>query len=243
MGSPVMIGLLAVLFLPSAPTAHAGESLGTVYSSVSATSDYRNNGISVSDRQPAVQGSLHWRIPNGFYIGVWGSSVDFRDAHDTSAEVDAYAGRRFDLGATDVRIEGMYSYFDDHERGPTYDFMQVKVRASHTFHDLALALSGAWSPDGSYGAGTTWQVRGEMVYPISAWLKASALLGRGLFENRIDRTYWDAGATAYWRKLSFDVRYVDTNLSRRQCLAVDWCDAAIIGTLTFYLPAVELATD
>jgi uncharacterized protein (TIGR02001 family) len=242
MGSPPKMVLMGVLIFSSAPGTRA-EGVGTLYSSVSATSDYRNNGISVSNRQPAAQGSLHWRMPNGFYTGVWGSNVDFKDPHDTTAEVDVYAGRRFDLDATEIRIEGMYSNFDDHEPGPTYDFVQAKLRASHTFRHLTLAMSSAWSPDGSYGAGNTWQIRGEASYPISPSLKASALVGRGLFENRIDRTYWDAGITAYWRKLSLDVRYVDTNLSRRQCLGVDWCEAALIGTLTFYLPPVKLSTE
>ena len=44
---------------------------------VALTSDYRFRGISQSDEDFAVQGGFDAEFGPGFYVGIWGSSVDF----------------------------------------------------------------------------------------------------------------------------------------------------------------------
>lgn len=206
---------------------------GKFYPSVSFTSDYRYNGVSYSGREPTQQASLHWIGPQGWYAGVWTSGVDFDDPGDTSIEGDVYAGRTIDFGRTRLGGEVLYTFFPDKTfRGPTYDFLQLKVRASRSFEALTLGALAAWTPEASYRSGTAWRVAFDTTVSLHAALKASATAGRRWVEIGVDRTFWDAGVTGTWKKLSLDLRYVDTNLGESECGFTRNCEATIVATLT-----------
>jgi uncharacterized protein (TIGR02001 family) len=206
---------------------------GRWYPSVSITSDYRYNGVSYSGREPAPQASLHWIGPNGWYAGAWTSGVDFDDPGNTSIEGDVYAGRAVDFDRTRLAGEVLYTFFPDKTfRGPTYDFMQLKVRGTRSFDALTLGALAAWTPQASYRSGTAWRVAFDASYAFSPSIKASAAAGRRWIEVGVDRTFWDAGVTATWKQLALDVRYVDTNLDERQCNFSRRCSATVVATLT-----------
>ncbi len=206
---------------------------GKFYPSVSLTSDYRYNGVSYSGREPTPQASLHWIGPQGWYAGVWTSGVDFDDPGNTSIEGDVYAGRTIDFGRTRLGGEVLYTFFPDKTfRGPTYDFLQLRVRASRSFEALTVGALAAWTPEASYRSGTAGRVALDATVSLHAALKASATAGRRWVEIGQDRTFWDAGVTGTWKKLSFDLRYVDTNLDESECGLTRNCEATIVATLT-----------
>jgi uncharacterized protein (TIGR02001 family) len=211
----------------------AAELPGAFYPSVSFTSDYRYNGVSYTGREPTPQASLHWLGPKGWYAGVWTSGVDFDDPGNTSIEGDVYLGRTFASGSTRIAGEFLYTFFPDKTfRGPTYDFPQLKIRSSHSFKALSLGALAAWTPEASYRSGTAWRAAVEAAYSFNSTLNASATAGRRWIEIGVDRTFWDAGVTASWKRLSLDVRYVDTNLDELQCGFSRRCNAAVVATLT-----------
>ena len=80
-------GVAAVLLLVSGAAAHA-ELSGTV----SVVSDYDFRGISLSAKDPALQGSIDWASEGGFYAGAWASNIDYGDFYDGNIELDLYAG-------------------------------------------------------------------------------------------------------------------------------------------------------
>ena len=203
------------------------------YPSVSVTTDNRFQGISLSDRKPVPQVSLHWLLGARFYTGIWMAGVDFNDPGDTWLEFDVYVGRRFVVHETELRLEAMYNSFNERDAAFPYDFFQAKVFADHNFGKLSLGTSGALSPSGSYGSGVTWHMRGHGSYALTTWLSAGASVGRGLIEHRVDRTYWDIGVTTKWRGTSLDVRYKDTDLSVAECGFTAWCEPAVVTTLSF----------
>ncbi|MCB1710405.1 MAG: TorF family putative porin, partial [Halioglobus sp.] len=67
------------------PRAEAFEISGNV----ALTSDYRFRGISQSDESAAIQGGFDVEFSPGFYVGTWGSSVDFdsNEGYDGSLEL------------------------------------------------------------------------------------------------------------------------------------------------------------
>ncbi len=93
-------GLAALFLTMTAAAAHA-ELTGTV----TAVSDYDFRGITQTAHDPALQGSIDYAHSSGFYVGAWGSNVDFGDCCDENIEVDIYAGFRggetitYDVGA------------------------------------------------------------------------------------------------------------------------------------------------
>ena len=206
---------------------------GKFYPSVSYTSDYRYNGVSYSGREPTPQASLHWLGPRGWYAGVWTSGVDFDDPGNTSIEGDLYVGRTFDVGSSRVAGEVLYTFFPDKTfHGPTYDFIQLKVRGSRVFDALTLGAMAAWTPEASYDSGTAWRVAIDASYSFHSAVKASATVGRRWIEVAVDRTFWDAGVTGTWKQLVLDLRYVDTNLDERECGFSKRCSATVVATLT-----------
>lgn len=207
-----------------------------VYPSVSLTSDYRYNGVSYSDGEPAPQLSVHVIAPARFHAGLWASRVDFDDPGDTSIEVDLYAGNTFRVRETDVTIEALYTFFPDKSfRGPTYDFLQAKVDVSRRFEATELEAQIAWTPEASYASGEAIRIAMGTSHRLAERVELSANLGRRWIEHGHDRTYWDIGTTLSWRKLALDLRYVDTNLSASSCSAAAHCDASVVATLTLKL--------
>ncbi len=92
---------------------------GEFSANVAITSDYRFRGISQTFGDVAVQGGFDW-ASDMFYVGVWGSSVDFNDAisnpftgetvqDGTSAEVDLYFGFTPTVG--DVGLDFGFIYY------------------------------------------------------------------------------------------------------------------------------------
>ena len=66
-----------------------------VSANVALTSNYIFRGVTQNNEDPALQGGFDWEDKSGFYLGVWGSSVDF--GGDESTELDFYGGYGFDL--------------------------------------------------------------------------------------------------------------------------------------------------
>ena len=68
----------------------SSQSMAEVSVTLTAASDYLFNGISQTDENPAIQGSIDWANAQGWYVGSWASNIDFGD--ETDAEIDYYGG-------------------------------------------------------------------------------------------------------------------------------------------------------
>jgi uncharacterized protein (TIGR02001 family) len=79
--------LAAFGLLGAATAANAGVS-----STWTLTNDYDFRGNTQSAKDPAIQGSIDFAADNGWYIGAWGSNVDFGPGVDVDLEIDAYTG-------------------------------------------------------------------------------------------------------------------------------------------------------
>jgi len=79
--------ILAALGLLGATAAANAE----VSSTWTAASDYDFRGITQSAQDPAIQGSIDFAADSGWYVGAWGSNVDFGPG-GVDLEVDLYTG-------------------------------------------------------------------------------------------------------------------------------------------------------
>lgn len=82
-----------------------------VSSTVALTNNYLFNGITQTDKDPALQASLDWANDEGWYLGTWGSNVDFGD--DTDIEVDFYGGYAFELN-NDMSVDLGFAHYTYH---------------------------------------------------------------------------------------------------------------------------------
>ena len=243
---------------------------------VKVMTDYNFRGISQTDRKPAIQGGAELQIYNNlFYVGVYGSSVDL--ATRPNAEVDFYGGIRPKFG--DVSFDfGIWQYYYPGERqfidpAGTYwtpkntDFTEVYGKVSYTYAEsltLGANVFYAWDWLGLGANGTYASITAKYALPFLEGLSISGELGHywlGTTNQAIwsstpptnlpDYTYWNAGISYTWKNLTADLRYHDTDLSKRQCFlntgdprgvltgsnTSKWCGAAIVGTLSFDITA------
>lgn len=222
--------ILALLFAWHAEAEDEVQS--ALFSAVTIASEHRFNGLSLTDRNPALQLSLHWWRSDGRYAGIWMTNVDYLDAHNTTLEVDTYLGRNFEAGVYRLKAEAMYSWYNDHEAGPRYDFFQAKLEASRRLGKTTAMTGINWSPSGSYGAGRTVQVRGGLSYALTTWLDVEASGGRGLYARSNERNYWEAGFSARWGKVRLDLFYMGMETDLPLCSFVDWCEPGVVGRIT-----------
>jgi uncharacterized protein (TIGR02001 family) len=96
---PTLIALAvgSVSGLVQAQTAAPESSLSF---NVGASSDYRYRGISQSALKPALQGGVDYADKSGFYVGAWGSTIQWiKDAGgDSNVELDLYGGYKGAVG-------------------------------------------------------------------------------------------------------------------------------------------------
>lgn len=220
-----------------APTAHAQSGL---HSQVTLTTDYRYQGVSSSDRHAAVQGVVHHFRPDGWYAGLFATTVDFNDV-GTSYELDFYGGRTLKLNPkTDLKLQALVTIFPDNRTpGPTYDFVQGGVSLIRREGPLTITALTTYVPEGSYGAGQIWRAEGGADHALGNGFTLKALGGHQVSGRRPDRTYWSVGAEARWRHLILEVRYQDTDLSKARCgFNPDICGPAVTGAVTAVMPLI-----
>ena len=113
----VLGALAAPSFVFAADAAPAPDL--TVTYNVGLYSQYIFRGLTQTDRKPALQGGVDLTHSSGFYLGAWGSNIDWlrSDYGPTGAvidpyytkggnlEVDLYGGYRTELGKTGVGID------------------------------------------------------------------------------------------------------------------------------------------
>ena len=212
--------------------------------SLAVQSDYRFRGISQSNRDPVPQGSLNLTGPDGFYVGTWLSKINWQlngTNDNPGVEWDIYGGKHFDLDGTDLNVEAYeYAYPDATiiKGTPAASYFEGIFTLSHTFGPEALDIVYAVSPQFSLGGGTGNYIEGQSVLTVTDWLTVSANIGHQWVELApSDYTHADAGATATWKSLSLDLRYLGTNLSKANCGfymgTKNACGAGFAATLTY----------
>jgi uncharacterized protein (TIGR02001 family) len=252
---------------------------------VRGTTNYIFRGISQTSNwgpSPQAYGEIQL-MDNFFYAGVAYYRTDLPTT--APAEIDFTAGIRPKLGALTFDF-GVISYYYPSERrfvdlvsplAPLIwtprntDFTELKAAVS--FNPTEPLTLGAgfyyawdWLGTGSKGTylnatakyalpelpmGVTWAISGELGY--YGFDRVSAGLGNF---KLIDYSTWNAGIAWTYKNITLDLRYYDTNLSKRECFInttdpagialftataiatgtgvnrSSWCDATFVATLS-----------
>lgn len=213
---------------------------------VSLTTDYVFRGFSQSDEDPAVQGGFDATY-GIFYLGVWGSSLDFDAATNAAGapvdvadlEVDFYGGITPKLGRFDLDLGVIYyAYPDAFDPGAELNFWEFKAGWSYTiFKDLGVSTTVFYSPEYTGEIGDNWVVETSLEKPLGHGFTLSGTLGNQWGDESdggFDYTYWNVGVSKsfYQEKFTLDVRYWDTDVSGCSSATVFQCDERVVGTLS-----------
>jgi len=106
--APAQVTLAVLVALSGsafAQTAAPAAPVDPISYNISAVSNYKYRGqdqdtSKTNGFKPALQGGVDYANPNGFYVGNWNSTVNFKDPKSNTAnlEVDLYGGYKFPLG-------------------------------------------------------------------------------------------------------------------------------------------------
>jgi uncharacterized protein (TIGR02001 family) len=93
------------------------------------TTDYVFRGISQTDENPAVQGTLNYNHPLGFYFGVWGSNVDITPGN--SVEIDSYVGYTNSIYGINYDLSFLYYWYPGADGDPKPTYLELHVGLSY----------------------------------------------------------------------------------------------------------------
>jgi uncharacterized protein (TIGR02001 family) len=244
------LGRAIVLCLLSWPAlADDAASTLTLSANATLTTDYIFRGISQNDEAPAMQAGFE-AIRGIFFLGLWGSNVDFgadvnragNSENVANVEIDWYGGIRPEFKGIKFELGAYYYSYPGSLGSAELDYLEIGTGASYTlFKKLTLGVTNWWSPEYSGDAGLLDVLELSASYPFKkVWFftpTASALFGRQWgdeSEGGVDYSYWNAGFSFdFYDKpaLSFDIRYWDTNLPGCSTATLFQCDARVVGSL------------
>jgi uncharacterized protein (TIGR02001 family) len=188
----------------------AEEDSGAFDISATATivSDYRYRGLSLSDRDPAAQGSIDVTL-GGFYAGVWVSSIA-RFA-DTNVEADLYAGYAGESGPIAYEVGAIaYLYPGGDGTGNVYE---GTGSLAYNIGPVTAGLSANYAPDQENLAGDNLYLSADARFNIPATpVTIFAQVGRerGSFYGR--KWDWSFGAEVTRGPFTASLGYFDTDL-------------------------------
>jgi uncharacterized protein (TIGR02001 family) len=240
--------------------AAAAEDKFTWSASITGTSEYVFRGISQTDEDPTIQGSIG--IGYGiFYAGGWASGLDFGDTpgtligEDAQIEIDWYGGIKptwnspfgvfnFDFGAI------YYTYPGAHDPAAEANYWELKAGYTTSWiKNLTTGTTLYWSPEYALKQGNVWTTESTASYALPKfWVfdpTISGLLGYQKGEDAAYNAggddsyyYWNAGLALTVEKLTLDFRYWDTDLDTGGlCFNnIFQCDERFVFSATVSLP-------
>ena len=203
-------GVAAVLLLVSGAAAHA-ELSGTV----GVVSDYDFRGISLSAKDPALQGSIDWAAENGFYVGAWGSNIDYGQGVDGDIEIDLYAGY---AGETEAGLgwDVGLVYYTYPGSDDISDYPELYGALSYKWFEFKQWYSNDLSGTDLDG----WYTEGNASFELPANFGLNLHLGYNYGDAFDDTEYMDYSIGVAYTLGNFDLelKWVDNDLSNGDIL-------------------------
>jgi uncharacterized protein (TIGR02001 family) len=189
----------------------------TISGSAAVVSQYRFRGISQSDNKPAVQASITLSHKSGFYVATWGSSASAGNSTVDigGSEIDVYGGYTHALGASGVTIDaGLYGYL--YPGNSSLDYFEVYGSLSKTLGPATAKAGIYFAPEQANVGRHNTYVYGELSGGIPGTpVTLHGHIGHtgGAFDYTKDYIDYSVGASASWKRVTFDISWVDTNVS------------------------------
>lgn len=209
---------------------------GDVTGTFDITSNYSFRGISQTDGKPAVQGGMEWLRKSGLYLGVWGSSLDFKDNNQAEVEGDLYGGYRSQLSDEISSDVGVIHYgYPGSNAKLHYDYNEVYVSGEYDM-PLNADLGGGfktdkvkfgtafnYSPQFFAKSGSGYFLKGTAAVPLGNGFTVDGELGKQWIANNTafglpDYMEWSLGlAYALPKDFEIKLQYIGTDIAKRKC--------------------------
>lgn len=200
-------------------------------------SDYRFRGLTQTNGEGAVQGTININSSAGFYVGTWASTIDGSGKTPLltgygDAEVDLYAGYTKTFSGLTVDGGLLYYYYPSGVKGLNTDFFEPYASISYTLGPVSTKVGGNYAWGGQKGLDFTPNNKDDNIYvygeaSVAVPKTPITLKGHlgytdgslGLANlNGNDRNYldWSATAEAVGGPFKVGVSYVDTDITNNK---------------------------
>lgn len=208
-----LLGLATAAVLSS--TASAQE----VDFSATAASDYVFRGVTQTDGDAALQ--LGADVSMGdFYVGVWGSNVDFGDG--TDVEMDVYAGYAPSVAGFDLDFGWIrYTYPGAPSASGNQDFDEFYAAVGRSYGDLSWDAKWSWSDDFYLETGSASYLEAGIAWALSDAVSLDARYGTSQFDDLVGADYedWQLGVSWQTGPVSLGARWHDSDIDDSRFVA------------------------
>jgi len=209
-----------------------------ISANVALVSDYRFRGISQSNEDFAIQGGFDYAFENGFYVGTWGSSVDF-DSNvdfDGSLELDIYGGWSTDVGENSSIDVGYIYYAYPGDTGAEGNYQEIYF--NYGWKDLSLGI--VYSDDYYGSSGSFWYLQANYDWSFAENWVISLHAGYNDLEEDIflssdnKGSYIDYSVGVSWSVAGVDLglAWVGTDLNKEDVFGTSWGDDTAVFSLS-----------
>jgi uncharacterized protein (TIGR02001 family) len=207
----------------------AAEETGpfTITGSITAVSDYRFRGVSLSGEDFAIQPSININHESGLYVGTWVSNLKDTDTYG-EAEIDLYAGFSKEIASGTTIDAAVVYYYYPNGTGDS-DYFEPYVSLAHTFGPVTAKAGVNWAPSANATGNE------DFIYyygQLSAAIPSTPITLTGRLGKQdlgpASYTEWMLGASATFGKITAGVQYVDTDLGNLPNV-----DAGFLATLSY----------
>ena len=211
-------------------TAAVGEEDSPFSANLALTTDYVFRGYTQTSEDLAIQGGIDWAGPGGWYLGTWGSSLDFGPGDSASTEVDFYGGYTWEANGVSYDAGLIYYAYPGSDSEAGYDFFEAYAGLGYDFDAVSLSAALHFTPDNFGETGTGWYITGGLSRAFSDALSVDANVGFSQVTADFGEDYldWNLGLSYSFSLLALDLRYHDTDAP--DC--VDACDARVVLSLS-----------
>lgn len=200
-------------------------------------SDYKHNGLSLTNSDPTARFLTDYQHPSGFFAGGFLSNVEFAAEQDfykpREIEANLYAGYAWRRGdwATNVSV-ARYLYPD---LVTSYDYTQLAANFSFKdryFFGVTRSTEYLSIFQGSY------QYRGGFVLPMPLDLEFGLNAGRfrpsGIPGS--EYSFWDVGVSRAVGQFALDLRYHDNSYNRASLFGDSGSDRWVFSVAIAIVP-------
>lgn len=182
----------------------------TISGDITGISDYRFRGVSMTSKDPAVQGTLSIEHESGFYVTAWGTNIS--DFNGANTEVDFLAGYVFDLGEGISVDLGVMEYAYPGGTGTNYFEAYGFATMPLGIGEITLGLNYTPSQDNIGGTSNTY-----ISAAYSAPIGDTGFTGDVYFAYEdgafgSSKTDWSLGLSYDFEQFTVGGKYIDTNL-------------------------------
>lgn len=195
---------------PAAEEKTVEESESNFSFNAAVVSDYVFRGVSQTDFEPALQVGVDYSFgDSGFYVGGWGSNVDYGSEYGHDFEVDLYVGYNVDL-SDDWNLDLNLTRYNYQGGNDGYDINYNEFISVLTYSEMFTVTVGYANDYANaderqlyFALGGSWEVGGGV--------NLTTGVGRSNFGDSEDYTDWTVGVNRDFGPVNIALNYYDTN--------------------------------